>query len=485
MKKLLLLCTAVICSVSAMAQDFSIVATATKAAEADGKAKFTVKFSFGADVKKFAYTSYSGKLSAATIKSEADKKVSAKTQTDLGTSTSKSYTFSSESSKVSTVVVVGFDSEGNYTGEYTSVVLKYAKEADWKDCGVVQYTDGFMANYSSTVDGMVSLVKVQSIEAIPGYYRLDTPYGSSSPYSKYKNFTFAGSTSYMYVDATDANKVFIENYHTTGMTATSGEKTGPVYFSSKAGYNISKGKDVDESTYGTFDVIKGTITFPVNSLYYCWSTSGSISWSASNKNGAFKIAFPLTANMTIKEGINWGTFFAPYDVTLPTGVVAYSATVNEDKVVYKSASENGIIPANTPVVVYNASAVNENIDGYASNVVPNLANSLVGVLVDTQVPVADTDEYDVYFLQNQSGVVAWYKGAVGETYTVKANRAYLKIAKNAGAPNAFFFDDDATGINAVENVQAGSAKVYNLNGQAVGSDYKGIVIKNGKKFFNK
>ena len=485
MKKLLLLCAACICSLSAIAQDYSIVATATKAAEADGKAKFTVKFSFGADVKKFAYTAYSGKLSAASIKNEANTNVSAKTPTDLGTATSKSYTFSSESSRTTTVVIVGFDSEGNYTGEYASVVLKYAKEADWKDCGKVQLTDNIINRYFITsIPNQIYKVDVQSIEAIPGYYRLVNPYGSETPYcTKYsKTFKTDGKTCYMYVDATDAEKVYIEHYVSTGLST---NETGTYYMSSIAGSRISKGTAVDATLWGSYNKLTGEITFPKNSLYYIKTLESSWTWNAGNADGAFKIAFPLTANMTIKEGINWGTFFAPYDVTMPTGVVAYSATVNGDKVIYNPASEEGVIPANTPVVVYNASAVNEDIDGYASDVVPDLANSLVGVLVDTQVPVADTDEYDVYFLQNQDGVVAWYKGEVGKAYTVKANRAYLKIAKNAGAPNAFYFDDEANGINAVENVQAINTKVYNLNGQAVGNDYKGIVIKNGKKYLNR
>ena len=44
--------------------------------------------------------------------------------------------------------------------------------------------------------------------------------------------------------------------------------------------------------------------------------------------------------------------------------------------------------------------------------------------------------------------------------------------------------DLADGINAVVVAPANS-KMYNLNGQAVGADYKGIVIMNGKKMFNK
>lgn len=43
-----------------------------------------------------------------------------------------------------------------------------------------------------------------------------------------------------------------------------------------------------------------------------------------------------------------------------------------------------------------------------------------------------------------------------------------------------------TGINGIVSDKAAkNAPVYNLSGQRVDSSYKGIVIRNGKKFVNK
>lgn len=44
--------------------------------------------------------------------------------------------------------------------------------------------------------------------------------------------------------------------------------------------------------------------------------------------------------------------------------------------------------------------------------------------------------------------------------------------------------NDPTGINEVSNSIA-NAPIYNLAGQRVGKDYKGVVIQNGKKFIKK
>ena len=71
--------------------------------------------------------------------------------------------------------------------------------------------------------------------------------------------------------------------------------------------------------------------------------------------------------------------------------------------------------------------------------------------------------------------------------TVGANKAYiLKSDVTAGDVLNFEFAGTATAIDRV-SVQPGktSSVRYNLNGQAVGADYKGIVIVNGKKFYNK
>ena len=52
------------------------------------------------------------------------------------------------------------------------------------------------------------------------------------------------------------------------------------------------------------------------------------------------------------------------------------------------------------------------------------------------------------------------------------------------ADKATFSVNDATGINAID-VDGENATRYNLNGQRVAKSYKGVVVKDGKKFFVK
>ena len=44
---------------------------------------------------------------------------------------------------------------------------------------------------------------------------------------------------------------------------------------------------------------------------------------------------------------------------------------------------------------------------------------------------------------------------------------------------------EETGINAIKTTQNSNAAIYNLAGQKVSNDFKGIVIQNGRKMIQK
>lgn len=49
----------------------------------------------------------------------------------------------------------------------------------------------------------------------------------------------------------------------------------------------------------------------------------------------------------------------------------------------------------------------------------------------------------------------------------------------------YVYTGDATGISAINATTNDNAPIYNLAGQKVSKDYKGVVVKNGKKYVNK
>ncbi len=129
------------------------------------------------------------------------------------------------------------------------------------------------------------------------------------------------------------------------------------------------------------------------------------------------------------------------------------------------------------------------------------------IIVELEEAITDTlmIEFDA-----ASGGVAWFNFPAGETVltaTLTAGdldqdqgtlsaaiaKVYLKAASTDNYPiaakikTARITTSEATGISAVkvEDAAADNAPVYNLQGQKVSKDTKGILIQNGKKFVNK
>lgn len=94
----------------------------------------------------------------------------------------------------------------------------------------------------------------------------------------------------------------------------------------------------------------------------------------------------------------------------------------------------------------------------------------------TEVAKAKT----VYILANNNGTVGFCPATVGST--VPAYKGYLSISGGTTAKNFFALDGTATGINSIAADKANGRDVrFNLAGQRVDKNYKGVVIVNGKK----
>ena len=113
-------------------------------------------------------------------------------------------------------------------------------------------------------------------------------------------------------------------------------------------------------------------------------------------------------------------------------------------------------------------------------------NDLKGVTVETAV--ADLKAAGtVLTLGVKDGKVGFRKP---NNDKVSANKAYLDyVAPAAGAP-AFvniLLPGEATGIQGIQSVQQKSADsaIYNMMGQRVGANAKGLILMNGKKVIRK
>lgn len=192
---------------------------------------------------------------------------------------------------------------------------------------------------------------------------------------------------------------------------------------------------------------------------------------------------------TINIEHDWATLILPFDAPIPTGMQVYTCnSIANDN--YLSLMAANTISANTPYIVfgngtYYFSGINSaTTDEYSSGL-------LTGVLQEKAAPVGS------YVLQNQNGVVAFYKVESTIQPTITPYHAYLQLPDNIQSSNikALLIDFDQTGISTTPaETDDDFVDVYYLNGikalskvrkaDALNSLKPGIYIINGQKVIN-
>ena len=180
-------------------------------------------------------------------------------------------------------------------------------------------------------------------------------------------------------------------------------------------------------------------------------------------------------------GQEWATYYASEDLNCPNGLIVYIVTARESNTL--TADEFPYIPANVPVLLQRPKQAEgpfmaEAYDGDGDVETPDsYTNLLRGVATDTDVTSLSTSNNndDIYVLYNGEFV----KSTSG---TIPANRAYLPIAKEQGAPArlSIAFGNEETGISSVAAVKTDNV-FFNLGGQRIAQPTKGLYIVNGKK----
>lgn len=186
----------------------------------------------------------------------------------------------------------------------------------------------------------------------------------------------------------------------------------------------------------------------------------------------------------------WSTFYASNNRLLPEGVTAYAVKSNNDgrAQLVKVADGGQVIPGGQG---YLLSTANENgfcltpSDGEA--VAAPAANLLMG---SDEAHTFDDASYKYYILGKSGDDCGfyWQKGTDGTRVNNAAHKAFLRVPASSGAKFlSFTFGEETTGINGItaSDAEQNGTALYNLAGQRVAKGYKGLVIKNGKKYLVK
>ena len=195
----------------------------------------------------------------------------------------------------------------------------------------------------------------------------------------------------------------------------------------------------------------------------------------------FKNYFKSIKSPDFELGVSsagWASMYLPCAVTIPSDAEVYYASAVSGSTITLSKVE-GILPAETGVIVKAAAGTVEFAETTEAGT-PIVGNLFEGLLAD--------DDYSdkVYVL---SGASAEGKPLFQEYEGDKLNafKAYLPMsAVGSGVKEIGFVFDEATGIESLTPaLSEGEGAIYNLNGVRVDGSYRGIVIRNGKKMFNK
>lgn len=195
-------------------------------------------------------------------------------------------------------------------------------------------------------------------------------------------------------------------------------------------------------------------------------------------------------NVDGKGTTYWSTFYASNNRLLPEGVTAYAVKSNNDgrAQLVKVAEGGQVIPGGQG---YLLSTANKN--GFCLTPSENAP-----VEVSTENLLTGSDEANTfndsnykYYILGKSGEdfgFYWQKGTGGNSVNNAAHKAFLRVPTSSGAKFlSFTFGEETTGINGItaSDAEQNGTALYNLAGQRVAKGYKGLVIKNGKKYLVK
>lgn len=199
---------------------------------------------------------------------------------------------------------------------------------------------------------------------------------------------------------------------------------------------------------------------------------------------------PNTSDGATFNASGWNTFASSskLDLSNITGGTAYVAKeVNgSNKVVLTPCTD--IVAAETGIMVKKEGTATKFYIAKTTEEVtsPAADNLLVGVTSATDVPVSTASNYYYVYGWTDPADPGFYK-VDGDQPNLPANRAYLHTTKELAARLALDFEEgDVTGISEISRQQLkANGQFFNLSGQRVSANHKGIVIVNGKKIFNK
>ena len=214
-----------------------------------------------------------------------------------------------------------------------------------------------------------------------------------------------------------------------------------------------------------------------------------VSFEALGSQGVYinsiKVTFNKDVSLAVSSAERATLYYSNRSFIIPEGVVARTYKI-EGNVLSRSREykKGDVLPKGTAVVL-------EAKEGkYVFEETSKIGetdphNALRGSDIKTK-----TSGGEVYYVfgKGSNGAGFYWKEANGKAFTTEAHKAYLVYtpSKTTNAKSFLGFDValEIQGPTVIEKTTF-DGPIYNLAGQRVDKDYKGIIIVNGKKYLNR
>ena len=180
----------------------------------------------------------------------------------------------------------------------------------------------------------------------------------------------------------------------------------------------------------------------------------------------------------------FATFSSDRDVQFTDHTTTvYVVTASEGSKIQLTEVENKKVPANTGVLI----KCSETHPAYKASAAPAItADNMLYPASKAKEELGGCKFYMLAYATSEKDKLGFYWGASdGGVFDSREGSAYLAVPAGMAPVKGFSFRDLETGIEKVNESNLENGEVYNLQGQRVNANAKGIIIKNGKKYFVK
>lgn len=312
-------------------------------------------------------------------------------------------------------------------------------------------------------------------------------YAPASIYSVYINkITFTYTTGYYTLDFTKADELvtLATELYTDLSQESKASPNGNALISAKNA--ISDFGHRDEAV----DVATGTLRAQLTTLENNLQDAINAFKLELDETVAYDKAGKTVTNITVKRNIKdgtWSPLCLPFGMEVPSGwEVRKLAKVTENNGSYLLQFDSvESIEAGKPYIVKIEGGISEIEYGNAGGftLVQDPLNTTVEdvVFCGAYSSMSIPSEAGNYIIQGNK-----FHYVNDDKVMIKGYHGYFHVGGAAGNALSISFDDeDVTGITVVNGSDNANDNLYNIAGQRVNENAKGIIIKNGRKYINK